>query len=75
MVASEKLSMGHARVLSKLENPSKIIEMANMIVSNKMPVRDIENMTNHNQVAKKVEISFTNVADLNRLLEIMNVKE
>ena len=108
MVASEKLSMGHARVLSKLENPSKIIEMANMIVSNKMPVRDIENMTNHNQVAKKVkmkpreenkdyiyvenllrdtlgtkvkvkdkkiEISFTNVADLNRLLEIMNMKE
>lgn len=109
MVAEEKISMGHARVLSKLESDEKIIEMANQILESKMPVRDLEAITSNNQVEKKnkivrrssqsnefkyvedlfrekldtkvrikdhkIEISFSNVADLNRILEVLDVKE
>lgn len=108
MVAEEKISMGHARVLSKLESNEKIIEMANQILESKMPVRDLEAITSNNQVEKKnkivrrssnnefkyvedlfrekldtkvkikehkIEISFNNVADLNRILEVLDIKE
>lgn len=108
MVAEEKISMGHARVLSKLESDEKIIEMANQILESKMPVRDLEAITSNNQVEKKnkivrrsannefkyvedlfrekldtkvkikehkIEISFNNVADLNRILEVLDIKE
>lgn len=109
MVAEEKISMGHARVLSKLESEEKIIEMANQILESKMPVRDLEAITSNDQVEKKnkivrrssqsnefkyvedlfrekldtkvrikdhkIEISFSNVADLNRILEVLDVKE
>lgn len=109
MVADGKISMGHARVLSKLESDAKIIEMANQIVEDKMPVRDLENITSEEKLEKKVkinrkntsndeykyvedlfrdkldtkvkiknhkiEISFTNTADLNRILEVLDVKE
>lgn len=106
MVANNRLSMGHARVLSKLENDEKIIEMAHEIVDKKIPVRELEQGT-ENEVKKvkierkpvnndfkyveellrekldtkvrikdkKIEISFTNVADLNRILEVLNVRE
>ena len=106
MVANNELSMGHARVLSKLENDEKIIEMAHEIVDKKIPVREleqesekevkkikIERKTVNNDFKyieellrekldtkvkikdKKIEISFTNVADLNRILEVLNVRE
>jgi len=108
MIANNELSMGHARVLSKLESQEKIIEYAHQIIENKLPVREIEEITildeRKNQIKKplkrinpdykyvedllrdkldtkvkvkdkKVEISFNNVADLNRILEILNVKE
>ena len=106
MVANNKLSMGHARVLSKLEDEAKIIEMAHEIVDKKIPVRELEQDT-EKEVKKvkierkpvnndfkyveellrekldtkvkikdrKIEISFTNVADLNRILEVLNVRE
>ena len=108
MVASNQLSMGHARVLSKLEDDEKIIAMAHEIVDKKIPVRELEEESTqetkkvkierkHKEVNndykyvedllrdlldtkvkirdKTVEITFTNVADLNRILEILNVKE
>ena len=108
LIVSGELSMGHARVLSKLEDNDKIIEYANKIVSEKLPVRDIEDITHEDNKKiqikrtvketnkdykyvedllrdkldtkvkvkdKKVEISFNNVNDLNRILEILNVKE
>ena len=109
MVAEDKISMGHARVLSKLESDEKIIEMAHQIIDSKLPVRELEEMTSTPSVEKKVkivrkssssseykyvedmlrdkldtkvkikerkiEISFSNVADLNRILEILDVKE
>ncbi len=108
MVATNQISMGHARVLSKLEDDNKIIEMARDIVAKKIPVRELEQEST-NEVKKvkierhtssvnndykyveellrdkldtkvrikdkKIEISFTNVADLNRILEVLNIKE
>ena len=108
MVAHNKLSMGHARVLSKLEDNDKILEMARQIVERKIPVRELEQQaedkakkvkierhpksTNNDfkyveellrekldtKVKikdRKIEIAFTNVADLNRILEVLNVRE
>ena len=108
LVVTKKISMGHARVLSKLEDDNQIKEMAKRIVDNNLPVRDIENITNnvekkHKNIRRKqpseneykyveellkekldakvsvkdnkIVIGFTNVADLNRILDMINVKE
>ena len=108
MVANNQISMGHARVLSKLEDDEKIIEMAKQIIERKIPVRELEQQAEtkekkvkierHTKTVnndykyveellrekldtkvkikdKKIEISFTNVADLNRILEVLNVRE
>ncbi len=108
MIAQEKLTMSHAKLLSKLENEEDIIEMADRIVNQKLPVHDVEELTNEKQKKNKIErkvstqsteykyvedmlrdkldakvkirekqivINFTNVADLNRILEILDVKE
>jgi len=108
MVAHNKLSMGHARVLSKLEDNDKILEMARQIVERKIPVRELEQQAEdkakkvkierHTKSVnndfkyveellrekldtkvkikdKKIEIAFTNVADLNRILEVLNIRE
>lgn len=108
MISNNQISMGHARVLSKLEDDNKIIELANEIVHKKIPVRELENESNKIdrkvKIKKKVEsdtnnykyveemlrdkldtkvkikdkkicISFTNVPDLNRILEVLNVRE
>jgi ParB family chromosome partitioning protein len=37
-----RISMGHARALSKLEDDSRIVQIASMIVNNHLTVRDIE---------------------------------
>jgi len=105
MIAEKKLTMGHARVLSKLEDNDEIIKMANAIVESSMPVRELERTsadkprkqaqkreksseykyveellcdkldTKVKIKDKKLEISFVNNADLNRILEIFNIKE
>ena len=45
LINDKKLSMGHARVLSKLENNDQIIELANKIVEEGKSVREAELMT------------------------------
>lgn len=108
MVNNNEISMAHARVLSKLDDDAKIIEMAHEIIDNKIPVRKLEfqaetlEKKNKTEKAKtsdkntefryaedllrekldtkvkirenKIEISFTNVADLNRILDTINIK-
>ncbi len=101
MVSSGDISMGHARVLSKLSDEEQIKELAEKIVNEKLPVRDIEELTSNKEKKvkikrsndneykyvedilrekldtkvrikdKKIEISFNNTADLNRILEII----
>lgn len=105
LVLKNELSMGHARVLSKLDSDEQIKEMAKKIIENKIPVRSVEEITQDREKKKKIvkhktnefkyvedilrdkldtkvrikekriEISFTNTADLNRILEILDMKE
>ena len=56
MVRDNKISMGHARVLSKLDDDSKVEELAKDIVKNNISVRDLENISNKVDVQKKVPI-------------------
>ena len=107
MILDGKLSMGHARELSKLEDNEKIVEYAKNIVNNNLSVRDVENLSKSSELKKKnpinrvskdreydyverelkeffgtkvkvgnkkIEISFSNNNDLDRILEIMNIK-
>ncbi len=107
MILENKLSMGHARVLSKMENTSDIEKYAHKVIDDDMSVRDLETISSNLDVPKKVpmkrvektkeysnienelkdylgtkvkinnkklEIYFENVNDLNRILEIMNIK-
>ncbi len=110
MIVKNEITMGHARVLSKLESEKKQLELAKKIVDQTMTVRELEDLAKNDDMEKrvkikrtvkkvnpefqyvenllrdkldtkikvkekKIEISFTNVADLNRILEVLNVKE
>ena len=109
MIRDKKMSMGHARVLSKLENENQQQELAEKVVNEGLSVRELENMTQSSEKferthkiqkhtprvneyqyledelceklgtkvkikSNKIEISFVNGNDLNRLLEIMNLE-
>ena len=108
MIVENKISMSHARVLSKMENKEEIVALANKIISDNLNVRDIENVSKDEAIEKthkiqkkpttteysyvenimceklgtkvkiknnKINISFSNVNDLNRILEILNINE
>ncbi len=107
MVLDNELSMGHARVLSKIDENDKIYELANKVVANNMSVRELEDVSTHEEIKKhvtikrkekdndysyveqelremlgtrvnvsnrKMEIYFDSITDLNRILDILNVK-
>lgn len=110
MIGNNQISMGHARVLSKLEDDNQILEIANKIIKKGYPVRELERIVDNQKFERKVKIKrtvteenkkfkhveellsekldarikikdnkitigFNNVADLNRILEILNIKE
>ena len=110
MVVNKKISMGHARMISKLENQDEMSEMANKIFNEGLSVRQTEtlgsdpNVEKKNKIIKKenpvsseykyvenllrdkldtkvkisdkkIEIHFTSTADLNRILETLDIKE
>ena len=107
MIVDGKITMSHARVLSKFDNESEIIALANKIIHDNLNVRDVEtksqdeNIKKTNTIVKKsnkeyeylenvmcdklgtkvkissnkINISFNNVNDLNRILEILNISE
>ena len=108
MVSDNRITMGHARALSKLESRDEIIKLANKIVDENLIVRDVENITSDNSVQKKVkvnrkssdnqykyvedllrdkfdtkvniknkkiEITYSNLSDLNRILEVLGIKD
>jgi ParB family transcriptional regulator, chromosome partitioning protein len=57
MILDNKISMGHARVLSKLKDEATMIEFANKIILEKLTVRDIEELSaslnKRNNIAKR----------------------
>ena len=108
MISEEKISMSHARVLSKIKDNEKIITLANKIVKEKLNVRDVELIAQDNTIEKKhkiinkkhdseylylenslseklgtkvkinnkkIVINFTNDKDLDRIIEILQIKE
>ena len=110
LVTENKLTMGHARMLSKLEDNNQIREMADKIVMEGLSVREVETLGDNPEIEKKnkivrkekrefseykyaenllrdkldtkvkigekkIEITFTSTADLNRILEVLDVKE
>ncbi len=57
LVLHGDISMGHAKILSKLENVDQIIELAKEIVLKKMNVRDLENKLNSADYKRQVPIN------------------
>ncbi len=109
MIQEKKLTMGHARVISKLDNKEQQISLAKKVAESSISVHELEELTKSNEkfvrtheIKKikpefneyqyiqeelcdklgtkvkiknnKIEISFVNGSDLNRLLEIMNIE-
>ena len=107
MISENKISMSHARVLSKIEDKDKILSLANKIMDENLNVRELEELAKDKELAKKnhiekhktneyhyleeqlcdklgtkvriksnkIEIKFSNVNDLNRILEILKLTE
>lgn len=59
MILDNKISMGHARVLSKFEDDNMIIEYANKIVNDNISVHELEDAVKDKDVKKKVPIKKT----------------
>ena len=107
-IVTGRLTMGHARVLSKIEDSEKVKELANKVINEGLSVRDIEDLSKSDSLTRKnaqnrrvtsnyneykhieeelsdklgtkikiknnkVEISFVNKNDLNRILEIIGL--
>lgn len=107
-ISNKKISMGHARVLSKLDNVTQQQELVEKVINEGISVRELEALTKEPTIIKtnpqkprnkedneytylqnelsdklgtkvvikknKIEISFVNGNDLNRLLEFMNIE-
>jgi len=55
LIAENKISMGHARSLSKLEDNDKIIALADSVIKDELSVRQLEEMLRENvKLPKKV---------------------
>ena len=67
MINEGFISFGHARVLSKLKNRSRVIELANKIVKDKISVRQLEQIakaeTKKNQIKKRPEKNYSKFQD------------
>lgn len=59
LILERKLSMGHARTLSKLKNNEKIIELANKAINDNLSVRDIEELSKHESKKNKIQREAT----------------
>ena len=56
MVRDNKMTMGHARVLSKIEDENKVEELAKKVVTENITVRGLEDISNKEDIVKKVPI-------------------
>ena len=56
MVRENKISMGHARVLSKIDDNNKVEELATKVVKNNISVRDLESISSNKDIPKKVPV-------------------
>ena len=56
MVRDNKMSMGHARVLSKIEDDNKVEELAKRVVKENISVRALEDISSDKEIVKKVPV-------------------
>ena len=54
-----KLSIGHARVLSKLEDTEKIEELADKVIKEDLSVRELESLSNSEDLKRITPINRT----------------
>jgi len=107
-INTKKITMGHARVLSKLSDKKQQIDLEQKVIKDGISVRELEELTQEPKIIKtnpqkpklhesneysylqeelseklgtkviikknKLEISFVNGNDLNRLLELMKIE-
>ena len=107
-ISNKKISMGHARVLSKLDNKYQQEELVTKVIEEGISVRELEELTKEPTIIKtnpqhhrikeeneynylqnelsdklgtkvvikknKIEISFVNGNDLNRILDFLNIE-
>jgi ParB family chromosome partitioning protein len=57
MILNGELSMGHARVLSKMEDESKITDLAKKIINEGLSVHEIEEISKDEEIKKRVPIT------------------
>ncbi len=107
-ISAKKITMGHARVISKLDDYNQQQELVEKVINEGISVRQLEELAKETEIIKtnpqkprieredneyayiqeemserlgtrvvikknKIEISFVNGNDLNRLLEYMNI--
>ena len=72
MVINGKISMGHARSLSKLSDEEQIYNLADQIVNNNLSVREVEDRITNGEYPKKAPIKKVEEKD-ERKLEIQNI--
>lgn len=79
MILNGELSMGHARVLSKMEDENKITDLAKKIINEGLSVHEIEEISKDEEIKKRVPITrrerntdYTNVE--NELRDILGTK-
>lgn len=56
MINDNKITMSHARVLSKIEEKDKVLDLAQKIVDKNLNVRDLEEISKDKQIVKKHHI-------------------
>lgn len=56
MVLYNKISMGHARILSKLQSQNQIEDLANKVVNENLSVRDLEQLTTPESFVRKTPV-------------------
>ena len=71
MIVEDKISMSHARVLSKMENKDEIIALANRIVDESLNVRDLEDVSKDDSIKKTHKIKTKTNSNYDYIQNIM----
>lgn len=75
LVENGSLSMSHARVLSKIDDDEKIINLAEKIIKENLSVREIEKLASKKIGNKEIKVDkLTNIAKYKMFQEIMSEK-
>lgn len=68
LVARGQLSMAHAKILSKMEDPEYITALAYKVINNGLSVRELEAISKGDDIAKRHKV--TRVVPLNRIYSV-----